>query len=60
MTFDWQDAFALLAATAAGGYLLWRGWLVLRRKRAGCGSCGSCPSSEGTKTIVTIDLRKRS
>jgi hypothetical protein len=58
MTFDWQDAIALLAAAAAGSYLIWRGWLTVKRKRAGCGGCSTCPSSEGTKTIVTIDLRK--
>jgi hypothetical protein len=60
MTFDWQDAIALPAAAAAGAYLLWRGWLALKRKRAGCGGCNSCPATEGTKKIVTIDLRKSS
>jgi hypothetical protein len=58
MTFDWQDAITLAAVAAAAGHLFWRGWLVLKRKRAACGGCGSCPASADKKTIVTIDLRK--
>jgi hypothetical protein len=58
MTLDWQDAIALLAATTAGVYLFWRGWLALKRRRASCGGCGTCPASKDAKAIVTIDLRK--
>ncbi|HJS08738.1 MAG TPA: hypothetical protein VJ809_13805 [Pirellulales bacterium] len=57
MTIDWQDAMALVAAATAGGYLLWRVWLALRRKRAACGGCSNCTAAADTKTIVTIDLR---
>jgi hypothetical protein len=63
MTFDWQDAIALVAAAAAASYLARRGWLAIKRKRAACGGCGSCPASAGTKTagtktILTIDLKR--
>ncbi len=60
MTFDWQNATALLAAFTAGGYLIRRGWLALRHKRAGCGGCGNCASAAAAKTFVVIQLQPSS
>ena len=58
MSFDWQDATALVAVIAAFGYLARRAWFALARKRSGCGACGTCPSSTSTeKTVGVIDLR---
>lgn len=60
MSFDWQDAMALIAVAVAGGYLARRSWLAISRKRAGCGGCGSCASSSGgPKNLVTIELPRK-
>ena len=58
MSFDWQDATALIAVIAASGYLARRVWFALVRKRSGCGACGTCPAATSAeKTVVVIDLR---
>jgi hypothetical protein len=57
MLSNWQDIAAISSVAAACAYLFWRGWLVLKRRRAGCGACPTCPSSEpSSKPLVTIDL----
>jgi hypothetical protein len=58
MTFDWQNATALLAVAMAAAYLARRAWLAVRRRRAGCGGCQSCPAAASTQTIVTIELKR--
>jgi hypothetical protein len=61
MFSNWQDIAALLVVAAAGAYLMWRGWLVLKRRRAGCGACSTCPSGESNgKPLVTIENPRRS
>jgi hypothetical protein len=55
---NWQDIAAISIVAVACAYLLWRGWLVLKRRRAGCGACSTCPSSESSeKQFVTLDSR---
>ncbi len=52
----WQDIAAAGLVTLAGGYLGYRGWLVIWKRRGGCGSCSSCPSADDQKKpIVSID-----
>jgi FeoB-associated Cys-rich membrane protein len=55
-----QNAFTLLIVAAAAGYLAWRTWsFVKRRKQSACGGCGSCASGDNTQTkvlpLVTIE-----
>jgi len=48
-----QNAFALTVVAAAAGYLAWRTWsFVKRRKQSACGTCGSCASGGHTQTKV--------
>ena len=54
MNIDWQNVAVTALVIAAGGYLAWRGWLIIARKTGGgCGSgCSSCDvkqSPEGTQ-----------
>jgi hypothetical protein len=57
MFATWQDFAALVIVVAACAYLLWRGWLVVKRRRAGCGACSTCPSSEANgKPLVKLEL----
>ncbi len=59
MVSNWQDITALFVVVIAAAYLVWRGWLVLRRRRAGCGACSTCPSDESSgKPLVTIELSR--
>jgi hypothetical protein len=61
MIADWQDFVALGVAAISASYLAWRGWLVVRRKRAGCGGCNDCPSqSHGNeKALVLLEPPKK-
>ena len=61
MNINWQDATAMMAVAAAGGYLARRMWFALVRKRAGCGGgCSGCPSSqERDKAVVVIQIPLR-
>ena len=52
----WQDIAAAGLVALAGGYLAYRTWLILWKRRGGCGSCSSCPSvDDQKKPIVSID-----
>ena len=52
----WQDIAAAGLVALACGYLGYRAWLVLWKRRGGCGSCSSCPSGDDQKKpIVSID-----
>ncbi|MDX1945096.1 MAG: hypothetical protein SFU86_06790 [Pirellulaceae bacterium] len=66
MATHWQDGLALALCLVAAGYIAWRSWqTVVRRRAAGCGSsCGKCASaanlaSEPAK-LVQIDVPPRS
>ena len=53
---SWQDIAAAGLVLLAGGYLAYRGWLVIWKKRGGCSSCSSCPSGDDPKKqIVSVD-----
>jgi FeoB-associated Cys-rich membrane protein len=63
MTLDWQNLIALALVVAAAAYLGWRGWLVLARRKGGCGACASCPAEQpqtiAGKPLVTLEAIKR-
>jgi hypothetical protein len=59
MSLDWQNSIALVLVVVAAAYLGWRGWLVLARRKGGCGACASCPADQpqmiAGKPLVTLD-----
>jgi hypothetical protein len=59
MTLDWQNSLALALVIVAAAYLGWRGWLVLARRKGGCGACASCPADQpqtiSGKPLVTLE-----
>jgi len=61
MTFDFQNSIALALVVVAAAYLGWRGWLVLARRKGGCGACPSCPAEQSQsiagKPLVTLEAR---
>jgi hypothetical protein len=63
MTLDWQNSIALVLVVLAAAYLGWRGWLVLARRKAGCGACASCPAEQSQtiagKPLVTLEANTK-
>ncbi len=68
MNFNWQDLAAMGLVVAALGYLSYRGWQIVVRKKAGgcggggCSGCGSkTPADTGeTKPFVSADQLAKS
>lgn len=58
MIGDWQSLTVLAIVAAAAGWLAYRAYATMARKRqAGCGACSTCPV-ENTKSepqVVAIE-----
>jgi hypothetical protein len=68
MNFNWQDLTAMVLVVAALGYLSYRGWqIVVRKKTGGCGGggCSGCGNAspkgaDESKPFVSADQLAKS
>ncbi len=63
MNIDWQNATVAALVILAGGYLAYRGWLVVAHKKSGgCGSgCSTCyegPTDDGENKRPFVPLEQ--
>ena len=51
-----QDFLAILIAWLAAAFLAYRGWLVVMKRKSGCGACANCPSDSSVQTNSLVQL----
>jgi hypothetical protein len=52
-----QDLLAILIACLAAAFLAYRGWIVVMKRKSGCGACANCPSgSTATQPANLVQL----
>jgi hypothetical protein len=51
-----QDLIAISIAITSVVFLAYRGWLVVMKRKGGCGACSNCPTSSNAASseLVTI------